>query len=162
MNIIKNPMNLNYVKKFICICKRKSNQSQDKHQLISSSEIIPFFSLKGKLKTSAKITKVTGKTECNVCFNYNGEITKFAVRLYGLESLKDSKNITSLGDLIPASGIVYLVAHNFDTDGKLLATIYISERFYTIGDMSINELILIKNNIDGFINNDDPFFEIIL
>ena len=119
MNIIKNPMYLNYVKKFICIFKRKSNQSQEKQQLISSSEIIPFFSLKGKLKTSAKITKVTGKTECNVFFNYNGEITKFAVRLYGLESLKDTKNITCLDDLIPPSGIVYLVAHNFDTDGKL-------------------------------------------
>ena len=162
MDIIKNPMNLNYLKKFLCICNRKSNQSQDKQQLISSSEITPFFSLKGKLKTTAKITKVTGKTECNMCFNYNGEITKFAVRLYGLESLKDTKNITSIDELIPTNNLVYLVANNFDTDGKLLATIYNSEQLYTIGDMSINELILLKNNIDGFINNGDPFFEIIL
>ena len=76
MDIIKNPMNLNYLKKFLCICNRKSNQNQDKQKLITSSEITPFFSLKGKLKTTAKITKVTGKTECNMCFNYNGEIPK--------------------------------------------------------------------------------------
>ena len=158
MYLSKTPKYLYYLKKLLCKCK--SNKNIVKQKLISSTEIIPYFSLNGVIKGSAKITKISSLTEYNMCFEYNGQITKFAVRLYGLECLNDT--VTNLEDIIPTNKLVYLVAHNFDTDGKLLVTLYNNKHLYNIGDMSINEHILIKNNIDDFIRGVDPFFDIVI
>ncbi len=142
------------------LSKCKKHRHLDIESLLESSEQIPYFSLKGKLKSNAKITKIINNTDLNACLNYQGAITKFGIRLYGLEQYPELK--IDLHDFVSENKLMFLVAHDFDLDGKLLVTLYCSEQLYNIGDMSINEQILLRNNIDGFINDVDPFFEIIL
>ena len=133
----------------------RSNKS---YCLDNSSEEISFFSLKGKV-FQAKITSIQSLTDFNACLEYNGNLTKFAVRLYGIEKNIDPEIGNNLSTFIPNTMLVYLVAHDFDQDGRLLVKLYNNEHLYKIGDMSINEHILLTINMDGNLEN-NPLFEL--
>ena len=145
-------------RKYVLGCLQKKYKKLE-DELSISDDAIPYFSLKGNVYRG-KITNIYNSKDFNICFKFGGKLTKFSCRLFGIDKVDDGNDNFNLSSFLPDNNIVFIVANNFDSNGKLLVTLYRNEYLRSIGDMSINELILIKNNIDGIIDNIDPFFEI--
>lgn len=126
------------------------------YEIEQCNETIPYFSLKNKTFI-AKITSVTGLTDFNVCLEYQNQITKFRARLLGLGKDKNITLESTLNAFLPSDHIVFLVADDFDSDGRLLVRIYQNENLYKIGDLSINEYILLNYSMDNNIET-NPLF----
>ncbi len=125
-------------------------------EIEEGNDTIPYFSLKNQTFI-AKITSVTGLTDFNVCLKYQNQITKFSARLLGLDKKKNITLESTLNAFLPSNHIVFLIADDFDSDGRLLVRIYQNENLYKIGDMSINEYILINYSMDNNIES-NPLF----
>ena len=159
MYLIKTKTRTNFLKKIsIKISSCRNGYKKLENQLALCDDSIPYFTLAGNVY-QGKITSISNQFEFNLCINYNNKITKFACRLYGIKN-DNEKYQSTLNSLLPDNKLVYVVANNFDSDGRLLVTLYLNEYLSNIGDMSINEQFIIKNNIENQINNLEPFFEI--
>lgn len=155
--------------RYILVCFRKKSGDKLNNELVISNDNIPHFTLKGNVYC-AKVTSVNNLKDFNICINYRGQLTRFSCQLFGINYEKyvdrgkgkdENKDLTDfLTEFLPDDNMVYIVANDFDPNGKLLVTMYRSEYLRNIGDMSINEQILIKNYINDRIDVLDPFFEI--
>jgi len=86
--------------------------------------------------------------DTRLSLGYHGYVRRFQIRLEGV-SIPHTSNRVTLANLLPLDKRVVLVAGEFDTDGRLLVTLYSNENMYRIGDSSINELLMLENNIDA-------------
>jgi hypothetical protein len=138
------------------LCQRICRNSDD--PLETHNEATPLFTLRGQTY-SAKVVHIENLTEAEVvmccCIHdtrlplgYHSYVRRFQIRLEGVSIPHASTRIT-LANLLPLDKRVILVAGEFDTDGRLLATIYSNENMYRIGDSSINELLMLENNMDA-------------
>ena len=153
-NLYKN--NKCFLKRYIFSCLAIKNNRSNK-LLLDCDDSISYFSLKGQT-FQAKITNFDNVRDFNICFFYHKKISKFSARLLNIPFNKASD--LSLKTWLPSDLIVYTIVDEFDIDGKLLVTIYKNKGLYDIGDISINEQIILKMNIDGTSNNLDPLFSI--
>lgn len=118
---------------------------------------IPYFSLKD-LHFKAKISNINNITDFDISFSYQKKLIKFPARLLNVKY--DKTYPLNLDKFLVSNQLVYVIADDFDLDGKLLVTLYNNKQQYLLKDISINERILLKNSISGKIDDLDPFFAI--
>ena len=141
---------------FRIFCQKICRNSDDPLEI--HNESTPLFSLRGQIYR-AKVVHIENLTDAEVvmccCIHdtrlslgYHGYVRRFQIRLEGV-SIPHTSNRVTLANLLPLDKRVVLVAGEFDTDGRLLVTLYSNENMYRIGDSSINELLMLENNIDA-------------
>lgn len=128
------------------LCQRLCNDTED--PLEDGDLRTPLFSLAGQV-FEAKVVLIESFTEADVVMCYNRVTQRFRVRLEGLEAPANRPLRATLANLLPMDKRVVLAAGDFDIDGRLLVNLYANYNTYRIGDSSLNDLLLIENNMEA-------------
>jgi hypothetical protein len=117
------------------------------------NERTSLFSLRSKV-FHAKIIAIESFTDMQIGMVYGGRMQRFLVRLESVVRPITIDPIT-VTKYLPQNNRVTAVAGDFDVDGRLLVTLYNNSHQYRIGDLSINELVMMANGLELRGNTED-------
>lgn len=127
----------------------KSTGSSVEAQLLQADKSVPLFTVKGRYL--AKCVSVYDGDTMNVVFMFNGVLTRWAVRLYGINTpevsrttAEEKKKGIAARDWVRERALgklVWINCHKFEKYGRLLCDVYLQPGYCckTLSDMLLEE-----------------------